>query len=170
MVIDIGYLKKVTKRITMFALSLVRYIPSIQNGSILYAIFDCVHNISNGRTANQIYIQKNKNAKKTKRSNSNNRSICHYSKPIGLGNSSINRRRSKPPKDAKRIRRERIWIYNEPNRQAKLWRNTNLRRSTKHNKKLSSKPPRPNIKMGIRLYNINPNSGHTNRNSSEYTQ
>lgn len=50
MVIDIGYLKRVTKRLLTLLLSLVRYISRIQNGCILHAIFDCFYNITNGRT------------------------------------------------------------------------------------------------------------------------
>ncbi len=50
MIEDVGYVKKVTKRILTLALSLIRNISCIQNGSILYAIFDCVYYSYNGRT------------------------------------------------------------------------------------------------------------------------
>jgi len=50
MVIDVGYLKRVTKRIFTLAVTLIRNISCFQNGSILHAIFDCVHNSINGRT------------------------------------------------------------------------------------------------------------------------
>ena len=44
MVIDIGYLKRVTKRILTLVITLIRNISRFQNGNILYAIFDCVYN------------------------------------------------------------------------------------------------------------------------------
>ena len=53
MVIDIGYLKKVTKRVLTLALTLIRNISCFQNGSILHAIFDSVYNSNNGRTCNK---------------------------------------------------------------------------------------------------------------------
>ena len=54
MVIDIGYLKKVTKRLLTLALSLLRNISCFQNGCILHAIFDCFYNCNNGRAFNKV--------------------------------------------------------------------------------------------------------------------
>lgn len=54
MVIDVGYLKRVTKRILALAITLLRYISCFQNGSILHAIFDCVRNCINGRATYKI--------------------------------------------------------------------------------------------------------------------
>ena len=43
MVVDVGYWKKVAKRLITLAITIVRNISCIQNGSILHAIFDCVY-------------------------------------------------------------------------------------------------------------------------------
>ncbi len=63
MVIDLGYLKKVTKRIMTLVLSLIRHISSIQNGCILHAIFDCFYNSFNSRTSHKKGSQKDTDSK-----------------------------------------------------------------------------------------------------------
>lgn len=52
MVIDIGYLKKVIKRLLTLLVSIIRDIPCFQNGSVLHAIFDCIYHSTNGRANN----------------------------------------------------------------------------------------------------------------------
>lgn len=48
MVIDLGYLKRVIKRLGTLALTLARNISCFQNGCILHAIFDCIYNCTYG--------------------------------------------------------------------------------------------------------------------------
>ncbi len=69
MVKDIGYIKRVTKRILTLVLSLIRDISCIQNGSILHAIFDCVYHSPYGRTNDKGTCKKNRTCKKGKRNN-----------------------------------------------------------------------------------------------------
>ncbi len=90
MVIDIGYLKRVTKRLLTLLLSLVRNIPCFQNGSILHAIFDCVCYSNYGRTYYKMVFEKNKNTKKTKRNNYLGISVCNNCRSSCMGNCSSN--------------------------------------------------------------------------------
>lgn len=91
MVIDVGYLKRVTKRILTLALTLIRSISCIQNGSILYAIFDCICHINHGRTSHKMVFQKNKDTKEAKCDNCTNISICDNCRSFSMGDSGINR-------------------------------------------------------------------------------
>lgn len=70
MILDLEYVKRVTKRILTLIISLVRDIFSFQNGNILYAIFDCFYYFTYDRATNKIICKKNKNTKEAKCNNS----------------------------------------------------------------------------------------------------
>lgn len=91
MVVDVGYWKKVIKRLITLIITIARYIFSVQNGSILYAIFDCIYNIFNGGTNHKKSCKKDKVKKKDKCNNSTKFGIYSYYWTSYMGNSKFNR-------------------------------------------------------------------------------
>ncbi len=91
MVIDVGYLKRVTKRLLTLVLSLVRNISCFQNGCILHAIFDWIYYCNNGRAYCKMVCKKDKDTKKTKCGNCTYSCVCNNCRYFGMGNYSTYR-------------------------------------------------------------------------------